>query len=257
MNLGGSPGTIPDFGDVSIRQDNASWAAAQVLRKAIIDGTFAQGQRLKESELADALGLSRTPIREALLILQSDGMISNEPHKGATVRTYSDSELEDLFDLRAHLEAFAARWACMRRTDDDLAELADSIKCLDQIDVESAAVADIWRENVRFHMGLAVAAHAVKLVGFLRGLFDLPVYYMRPHDYSAEQKDSFVLAHQKIRDAIEAQDSLSAETLVRAHVLEARAVRIAHSNGNTAPADVAAATKRKTTKRGARMVTNS
>lgn len=223
-------GGVPDFGESPILKSNASWAAAELLRKAIIDGNFAEGQRLKESELAEALGLSRTPIREALLILQSDGMISNEPRKGAVVRSYSDSELADMFDLRAHLEAFAARWACGRRTDEDLAELAASVKCLDEIDVDSASVADIWRENVRFHMGLAVAAHTPKLVGFLRGLFDLPVYYMRPLDYTVAQKNRFVSAHSKILEAIVARDSVSAETLLRAHVLEARGVRVAHAD---------------------------
>jgi DNA-binding GntR family transcriptional regulator len=220
--------TIPNFGETPIPKSNASWSAAELIRKAIIDGEFAEGQRLKESELADALGLSRTPIREALLILQSDGMIANEPRKGAVVRTYRESELADMFDLRAHLEAFAARWACSRRTDEDLADLDASIKALDAIDVDDAGVAEIWRENVRFHMGVAVAAHTPKLVGFLRGLFDLPVYYFKPKDYTVAQKESFVRTHRKIFDAIEARDSVGAEALVRAHVLEARGLRVEH-----------------------------
>lgn len=220
---------LPDFGESPIPKSNASWAAAELIRKAIIDGSFKEGQRLKESELAAALGLSRTPIREALLILQSDGMIANEPRKGAVVRAYSESELADMFDLRAHLEAFAARWACMRRTDEDIAEMDASIKALDAIDVEESGVAEIWRENVRFHMGVAVAAHTPKLVGFLRGLFDLPVYYFKPTDYTVAQKDSFVRTHRKILEAIERSDSVGAETLVRAHILEARGLRVEHA----------------------------
>jgi DNA-binding GntR family transcriptional regulator len=67
MNPSSEPTTIPNFGESPIPKNNASWSAAELIRKAIIDGEFAEGQRLKESQLADALGLSRTPIREALL----------------------------------------------------------------------------------------------------------------------------------------------------------------------------------------------
>jgi DNA-binding GntR family transcriptional regulator len=230
---------LPDFG-AAPRRENASVAAAGVLRKAIIDGRFAPGQRLKESELADALGFSRTPIREALLILQSDGMIFNEPRKGAIVRAYTDVELEDMFELRAQLEVFAARRACHRRTDDDLAELEDTANRLEKIDVTGATVGEIWHENVRFHMGVAVAAHTAKLVGFLRSLFDLPVYYMRPSDYTAEQKATFARAHRLIVEAIWARDVSSADILMRAHVLEARSVRVEHDNDTVTVGEKAA-----------------
>src|SRR4029079_16583592 len=68
---------------------NASVAATEVIREAIVDGRLEPGQRLKEEELARELGISRTPIREALLILQSEGLVEATPNRGATVRTHT------------------------------------------------------------------------------------------------------------------------------------------------------------------------
>src|SRR5579864_4506652 len=90
---------------------NASAAATELIREAILDGRLEPGARLKEEELARELGISRTPVREALLVLQAEGLIVAEPNRGASVRRHDAEDLHDLYQLRALLEGHAARRA--------------------------------------------------------------------------------------------------------------------------------------------------
>src|SRR4029450_9960802 len=88
---------------------NASIAATELIRQAIIDGRLNPGQRLKEEELARELGISRTPVREALLMLQAEGLVGAGPNRGAPVRSHSAEDLYDLYKLRAVIEGYATR----------------------------------------------------------------------------------------------------------------------------------------------------
>ncbi len=90
------------------------------LRQGILDGRYAPGTRLGEADLADSLGVSRTPVREALRRLGSEGLLATLPNKGARVRTWTAGELGDIFDLRALLEGHAAARAATRVTDADI-----------------------------------------------------------------------------------------------------------------------------------------
>jgi len=102
----------------------AAAAAADLIRQAIVDGRVPPGHRLKEEELAQQLGISRTPVREALLVLQSEGLVEAAPNRGATVRAYDTADLEEMYELRALLEGHAAGRAASRVTPDQLAHLA-------------------------------------------------------------------------------------------------------------------------------------
>src|SRR2546427_9902876 len=104
---------------------NASVAATEVIRQAILDGRLEPGRRLKEEELARELGISRTPVREALLILQAEGLVVGTPNRGAIVRAHDSDDLRDLYDLRALLEGHGARLAAARISAEPLALLRD------------------------------------------------------------------------------------------------------------------------------------
>src|SRR2546421_13031594 len=102
---------------------NASVAATELIRQAILDGRLEPGSRLKEEELARELGISRTPVREALLVLQAEGLVDAVPNRGAVVRSHDANDLEDLYQLRALLEGYAARRAAANVTEQDVVEL--------------------------------------------------------------------------------------------------------------------------------------
>ena len=98
--------------------DRSNGASAyERLLKAIEDGDLQPGSRLREAELADRFAISRTPIREALSRLESRGLVTHEPHRGATVTRLGYAQVTELYDLREVLEGMAARLAAVNATD--------------------------------------------------------------------------------------------------------------------------------------------
>src|SRR4051794_11965613 len=95
---------------------SASVAARDRIRQAILQGQLEPGQRLKEEELARDFGISRTPIREALLMLQMEGLVVAERNRTAVVRKHDRNALEGRYQLRALLEGHAAKWAATNAT---------------------------------------------------------------------------------------------------------------------------------------------
>jgi DNA-binding GntR family transcriptional regulator len=93
------------------------------LRDYIVEGNLADGARIPERQLCEMLGISRTPLREALKVLASEGVVDLLPNRGARVRTLSAQDIRELFDLMAGLEALAGRLACETVTDDEIAEI--------------------------------------------------------------------------------------------------------------------------------------
>lgn len=96
---------------------------ADRVREMIVNGTFASGARLNEKELCDTLGVSRTPLREAIKVLEAESLVTITPNRGASVTSMSQQEIEDAFELLSGLETFGAELACERMTDANLEEL--------------------------------------------------------------------------------------------------------------------------------------
>ena len=110
-----------------------------ILRNAILSGTFAPGQKLRQETLADAIGVSRVPVRSALIQLESDGLIEVHDRRGATVKTLSRSQAEEIYELRTLLEPYALRHSMGTMTPERLERLR-----------EFAAVADGESEGAEF-----------------------------------------------------------------------------------------------------------
>src|SRR5262249_59318784 len=96
---------------MQMRSETSTTAAADALRDAIVDGRLQPGERLRTVALAESLNLSRTPVREALVQLEREGLVEIVPRRGAVVRAFANEDLLDLYEVRAVLEAAAARRA--------------------------------------------------------------------------------------------------------------------------------------------------
>lgn len=97
---------------------------AERLRRLVLDGYLAPGERINEQELADRFAVSRTPVREALKVLAAEGLITITPHRGATVTALSEAELADAFPVMGALEALAGELAAKRATDAEIEAIA-------------------------------------------------------------------------------------------------------------------------------------
>ena len=218
----------------------ASAAAADLIRQAVIDGRIAPGQRLKEAELAKQLGISRTPIREALLVLQTEGLLEATPNRGATVRAYDARELEEMYELRAVLEGHAARRAAARVDAEQLEELrasCDRFALLLERDDLPALVA----ENNLFHDVILDAAGSERLRGMVRQVVTLALVYKSYVGYSPAQASASLHTHLQLVTALEQGDGERAELVMREHVFEARdvLVRQVHTETETGDPDEA------------------
>jgi len=209
---------------------NASVAATELIRNAIVEGKLEPGRRLKEEELARELGLSRTPIREALLLLQAEDLVVATPNRGAVVRAHDAEELEDLYDLRALLEGHAARRAAERISRPVIAALRAS--CDRFAAVEADDVSGLVRENLDFHNAILDAAGSARLAWMVRKVIKQPLVYNSYRWYSPEQMRISVRYHRRIVAAFAAGDADAAELLMREHVLEARDVLVAQVRAN-------------------------
>ncbi|MGH3141543.1 MAG: GntR family transcriptional regulator, partial [Gaiellales bacterium] len=164
---------------------NAGVVATEVIREAIIDGRLAPGERLKEEELARELGLSRTPIREALAVLQAEGLVDTAPNKGATVRSHDAEDLDDLYRLRALLEGYAAGRAATKMQPEQVAELFASCERFEAL--ADGDVAPLVKENMHFHSTIVEAAASGRVAELVRKVIELPLVYRSYIWYSSEQ----------------------------------------------------------------------
>ncbi len=209
----------------------ASAAATELIREAIVDGRLGPGQRLKEVQLAQELGISRTPIREALLLLQAEGLVDASPNRGSTVRAYDVHELEDVYELRALLEGHAARRAAARIGQIELAELRGSCQRFEEI-VDDAdlpgRVTELVKENGLFHEMILDACGSDRLATMVRQLILTPLVYKSYIWYSPEQARLSLHAHAQLVKALEQGDAGRADAIMREHVFQARDVLLGH-----------------------------
>jgi DNA-binding GntR family transcriptional regulator len=218
---------------------SAGEGAADLIRRAILDGTLRPGQRLTEEGLAGELQISRTPVREALRVLQAEGLIQSAPYQGSTVRSYSIDDLDDIYQLRAVLEGHAARRAAQRITEEDVATLKDSCARLVSLgDATDENVARIVEENLFFHTKILEIAGSSRLGAMVRKVIELPLVYKSYHWYSPDQKRMSEHAHDQLTQVLAIGDVDRAELIMRAHVYDGRDVLLAHMESITDAASV-------------------
>jgi DNA-binding GntR family transcriptional regulator len=207
---------------------NASSAATELIRQAIIDGRLPPGRRLKEEELARELGISRTPVREALLMLHAEGLVDAAPNRGAAVRSHSVKDLDDLYQLRAVLEGYATRRAATRLSDETIGGLRASCERFDGLLDALAEMTDLVQENLLFHQTILDHAGSERLTSMVRQVIELPLVYRSYVWYSPEQQRISAHYHRQIVRALEQRDADRAELIMKEHVFEARDLLLTH-----------------------------
>jgi DNA-binding GntR family transcriptional regulator len=200
---------------------NAASVAVDLIREAILEGRIGPGERLKEETIARDLGLSRTPVREALLLLQGEGLVESSPNRGATVRAYGADEIDEMYQLRAVLEGYAARRAAVRIQTDDLIRLEASNERFAAL-CEDGETVDLMRENLVFHTTVLDAAQSMRLADMVRTVIEIPLVYRSFFWYSPEQREMSLRHHTQLVRALAAHDEERSEMIWKEHVFEAR-----------------------------------
>ncbi|OJU85853.1 MAG: hypothetical protein BGO11_17730 [Solirubrobacterales bacterium 70-9] len=210
------------------RGEKTSVSAARVLREAIFSGELRPGETLGEANLASQLGISRTPIREALVLLRGEGLVETPPNRPAAVRNFTAGDLREMHSLRAVLEGYAARTAAPNLTDRQIGELERSVDRYASLMDNDAMLGELVGENFTFHNTIIEAAGSERLELMIRQTTAMPLIYRSYMTYSKENRDSALQDHRKILAALRDRDPERAESLMKAHVLWARDVALAH-----------------------------
>lgn len=124
---------------------------SQGLRDSIVSGALRPGERLVEDRLATQMGVSRAPVREALLVLQREGLVTSLPRRGVIVATLTKQDVQEIYGLRSALECQAGRGACRRITADDGDELVSLANAMSQSDVISGDCQKVAAMDLAFH----------------------------------------------------------------------------------------------------------
>lgn len=195
------------------------------LHEAILDGELAAGTWLREEALAREFGVSRTPVREALQQLSSEGFVDISPHQGAVVTQLTTDDILAIYVVREALEGVAARLAARRRTSEQCQRLLEIID-----DMTDAATREdpkaVARLNLRFHAELRKSANNRHLDRFLTQIEHSVRRFGQTTFVYPGRIESTIQEHQAIVDAVIARDPERAEAVAIHHMREARRLRL-------------------------------
>lgn len=199
------------------------------LRRRLADGTYPPGSHLREEDLAAQLGVSRTPVREALRRLDAEGWLRVVPNQGAFTQDWSPRDIEEVFDLRALLEAHAAERAAAAPDRRGLAEMEAACEAAEAAlpGGDLAALETISDANVRFHRALWEMSGQARCRAILGNLAVLPMALRNFRNFDAAGLRRSLDQHREMIAAIAAGDAAWAGAVMRAHVQAGRAVFLA------------------------------
>ena len=187
------------------------------LRNAILTGELSPGERLMEIKLADKLGVSRTPIREAIRKLELEGLVVNTPRKGAEVANISAEDLRDVLEVRRSLEVLAISLACDKMTDETLELLYENIDAFKH-SIDAKATSDIASVDVTFHDIIYKATGNNRLIQILNNISEQMYRYRFEYIKNKESWNRLVEEHMNIYEAIKNHDKDLAVKSILLHI---------------------------------------
>lgn len=187
------------------------------LRQAILRGELKPGERLMEIQLANKLGVSRTPIREAIRKLELEGLVLMIPRRGAEVAEITEKSLRDVLEVRKALEELSVELACDRITEDDIEKLKEAAKEFETA-LKDEDVTEFAEADVRFHDIIYLATDNQRLIQLLYNLREQMYRYRVEYLKQKEMHEILLAEHDKIVECIEKRDKEAAKEAIGTHI---------------------------------------
>lgn len=187
------------------------------IEEKIISGEYKSGEQITEMRLSSELGVSRTPVREALAMLEKDGLIELIPNKGAVVRGISESDLVDIYAIRERLEGLCALLCAERIDDKGQRELSDIVE-LSEFYLSKGDAEKLSELDSRFHACIYAHCGSRMLQKILSDLHRAIGAYRRRSIENPERTSKSVAEHRRIYEAIKDNDSALSEELMSQHI---------------------------------------
>ena len=187
------------------------------LRQAILKGELEPGERLMEIQLADRLGVSRTPIREAIRKLELEGLVLMIPRKGAEVAKISDKSLRDVLEVRRSLEELAIELACQRMTESDIKELEEAQEAF-RVAIHSADAMTIAETDEHYHDIIYNGTGNNRLVQILNNLREQMYRYRVEYLKNPNVHEQLIQEHEEIVYHIKRREKVEATAVTCQHI---------------------------------------
>lgn len=196
---------------------------SKILTQAILEGQFEAGQKLVEPEIQKMLGISRSPLREAIRDLEKKGLVTIVPRRGAFVKEFTIKDIEDLVPVRSTLEALAAGLAYSIITDKDLGRMSDALEKMNK-SLKSDDTNSYWQYHSLFHKIFITASNNQILIETLERLQMHNIWYRFNSQFQEKHLQKHFLIHQQIYDlfANPHANVKKLENLVQSHIEEAQ-----------------------------------
>jgi len=197
------------------------------IAEGIAEGHYVGGQQIRQEAIAAELGVSRIPVREALLQLEAMGLVVNRPHRGAVVADLSIDDAIELFEARLLLEPFLLARAMERLTASATANAERVLKEYAAAVDRSAGPSELSRLNWEFHAALMAPARSPRLTAFIQTLYNSADRYLRIQIQSPAAQARALAEHKKLFALYKAGNMASASKLLKAHIADASAEIVA------------------------------
>ena len=187
------------------------------LRRGIMQGDLKPGERLMEIKLANRLGVSRTPIREAIRMLELEGLVVMIPRKGAQVAEITEKDLKDVLEVRMGLEELAVKFACQRITEEQLDNLYHASRKFEEA-VKREDLTELAQADVDFHDLIYKATGNERLVQLLNNIREQMDRYRVEYLKEEEIRGSLVQEHDTLLEKLSQRDLEGAKQVTQSHI---------------------------------------
>ncbi len=187
------------------------------LREAILRGDLVPGERLMELQLASKLGVSRTPIREAIRMLEQEGLAITIPRKGAIVAGMTEKDMQDVLEIREALEELSVQVACDKITDEEVERLRENMESF-ETSLKSNDIKRMAEADVEFHDVIYQATDNPKLINMLNNLREQMYRYRVEYLKNPDNHEQLLQEHAAIYEGILAKDKDAVTQMIRRHI---------------------------------------
>ena len=187
------------------------------LRQAILTGELKPGERLMEIHLANRLGVSRTPIREAIRKLELEGLVTMIPRRGAEVAQITEKSMKDVLEVRRTLDALSAELACERISSEEEEALKKACQNFEEA-VKTKDAKIIAKADVALHDIIAAATGNQRLIQLINNLAEQMYRYRFEYIKDASQHERIIKEHRIIYESIVKKDKVAASEMAKLHI---------------------------------------
>lgn len=189
------------------------------LRRGILYGDLKPGERLMEIQLANRMGVSRTPVREAIRMLELEGLVINYPHKGAQVAKITEKDLQDVLEVREGLEELAAKLACERITETELKELYEASRAFEKMTLQRGVdITELAEADEQFHAIIYRASRNRRLMQLINNLREQMFRYRVEYLKDVANRESLIREHDELWESLRRKDTNRTRKNMRMHI---------------------------------------